>query len=54
VALALDAQMAELLARHGFKVDRDEDLLAIASRIGSPTKRRRSLGAGHIAIASAT
>jgi methyltransferase (TIGR00027 family) len=46
------AQMGELLERHGFTVRRDEDLLAIATRIGSPSRRRRSLGNGRIAIAS--
>jgi methyltransferase (TIGR00027 family) len=46
------ARMAELLGRHGFTVRSDEDLLAIADRIGSPAGRRRSLAAGRVAIAT--
>jgi methyltransferase (TIGR00027 family) len=46
--------MGDLLARHGFVVNRDEDLLNIAIRIGSPTTHRRSLANGRVAIATAT
>ena len=42
--------IAVLLARHGFLVDRDENLLATASRVGSPTTHRRSLANGRVAI----
>jgi O-methyltransferase involved in polyketide biosynthesis len=51
-SLWTEAQMGELLERHGFTVRRDGDLLAIVTRIGSPTKRRRSLSTGRVAIAS--
>ena len=51
-SLWTEAQLGELLARRGFGVRRDEDLLTIAERVGSPTRRRRSLGAGRLAIAS--
>ncbi len=44
--------MATLLARHGFLVDRDEHLLGAATRIGSPTRHRRSLSAGRVAVAN--
>jgi methyltransferase (TIGR00027 family) len=52
-SLWTEARMSELLDRHGFTVRRDEDLLTIANRIGSPTRRRRSLCAGRVAIADA-
>lgn len=51
-SLWTEAQLGELLARRGFGVRRDEDLLTIAERVGSPTRRRRSLSAGRLAIAS--
>jgi hypothetical protein len=44
--------MRLLLARHGFVVRRDEDLLAVAARIDSPTTNRRSIGIGRVAIAA--
>lgn len=42
--------MAALLARHGFVVERDEDLLTTARRIGSPTTHRRLLVNGRVAV----
>jgi methyltransferase (TIGR00027 family) len=42
--------MRLLLARHGLVVRRDEDLLAVAARIDSPTTNRRSIGIGRVAI----
>jgi hypothetical protein len=42
--------IAALLARHGFVVERDEDLLTTARQIGSPTTHRRSLGNGRVAV----
>ena len=44
--------MAALLARHGFVVRRDEDLLGIATALGSPSTRRRSLSTGRVAVAA--
>jgi methyltransferase (TIGR00027 family) len=44
--------MAALLAGHGFRVDRDEDLLAAATRIGAPTAHGRSLANGRVAVAT--
>jgi methyltransferase (TIGR00027 family) len=44
--------MRALLARHRFTVSRDEDLLAIAARIVSPTRNRRSVGIGRVAVAT--
>jgi methyltransferase (TIGR00027 family) len=43
--------MRELLTEHGLAVDSDEDLLTVASRIGSPATHRRSLAIGRIAVA---
>jgi methyltransferase (TIGR00027 family) len=45
-------RMRELLARHGFAVRSDEDLLTVAARIGSPTTNRRSIGNGRVAVAA--
>lgn len=45
------ATFAGLLARHGFRVRRDDDLFAIGSRLGAPTARRRSLRTGRMAVA---
>jgi len=42
--------IAALLARHGFVVGRDEDLLATARQIGSPTTHRRSLVNARVAV----
>src|SRR5581483_2300878 len=44
--------VAALLARHGFLVQHDEDLLTTARQIGSPTTHRRSLANGRVAIAT--
>lgn len=43
-----------LLASHGFAVREDRSLLALATLIGSPTDRRRSLDGGRVAIATAS
>ncbi|NYJ07066.1 class I SAM-dependent methyltransferase [Petropleomorpha daqingensis] len=43
--------MARLLAEHGFAVVTDDDLLAIAGRLGSPAAHRRSLTNGRVAVA---
>lgn len=43
--------LAALLARCGFRVRSDEDLLAVAARIGSPTTRGRSLRSSRVAVA---
>ncbi|KPM52306.1 methyltransferase [Frankia sp. CcI49] len=45
------ATMCELLGRHGFTVRRDEDLLAIAERLDTPTSRRNSLRSGRVVVA---
>jgi methyltransferase (TIGR00027 family) len=45
------AGMARLLVEHGFAVGEDEDLLALAGRLGSPATRRRSLANGRVAVA---
>jgi methyltransferase (TIGR00027 family) len=39
-----------LLARHGFVVERDEDLLTAARWIGSPTRHPRSLANGRVVV----
>ncbi len=39
-----------LLARHGFVVELDEDLLTTARQIGSPSTHRRSLANGRVAV----
>jgi methyltransferase (TIGR00027 family) len=44
--------MRQVLARHGFVVRRDEDLLSVAARINSPTTNRRSIGIGRVAVAA--
>ena len=41
---------AVLLARHGFVVERDDDLLTAARCIGSPTRHPRSLANGRVAV----
>jgi methyltransferase (TIGR00027 family) len=46
------AAMRKLLARNGFRVREDRDLLEIALAIGSPATRRRSLRTGRVAVAS--
>jgi methyltransferase (TIGR00027 family) len=46
------ARIGELLARHGFTVRRDEHLLAIAERLGSPAERQLSLSTGRVALAT--
>lgn len=45
------ASMRALLAENGFAVRTDEDLLAIARRIGSPATLARSLANGRVAVA---
>lgn len=45
------ARMAGLLSRHGFDVEHDDDLLAMAARIGSPTARAQTLKNGRVAVA---
>jgi methyltransferase (TIGR00027 family) len=45
------AAMAELLARHGYTVTSDDSLLGIAATLGTPTRRRTSLGNGHVTVA---
>jgi methyltransferase (TIGR00027 family) len=44
--------MRVLLARHGFAVRRDEDLVSVAARINSPTTNHRSVGIGRVAVAA--
>jgi methyltransferase (TIGR00027 family) len=46
--------MAQLLGRSGFTVDRDDDLLSIAERLGSPTGNARSVRTGRVAVAHRT
>jgi methyltransferase (TIGR00027 family) len=43
--------MSSLLASHGFTVIRDDDLLTVASQLGTPVRHRRSLGNGRVAVA---
>jgi methyltransferase (TIGR00027 family) len=43
--------MASLLAGHGLRVLRDDDLLTVASQLGVPVRHRRSLGNGRVAVA---
>lgn len=43
--------LAELLARDGFSVNRDDDLLTLAEELPVPVRRRRSLQSGRVAIA---
>jgi hypothetical protein len=43
--------MARLLAARSFVVEEDVDLLHVAHRLHSPTKRSRSLQNGRVAIA---
>jgi O-methyltransferase involved in polyketide biosynthesis len=45
------ATMRSLLSGHGFAVDRDDDLLALAERSGVSVRQRRSLRNGHVAVA---
>lgn len=45
-------EIVDLFDRHGFRVDRDEDLLTSAQRIGSPATHPRSLANGRIASAT--
>lgn len=46
------AALRDLLARHGFAVDSDEDLLSIAERLQVPVRQRRSLRNGRVATAT--
>jgi hypothetical protein len=43
--------MRRLLHGLGFRVVDDRDLLTVATEIGSPTRRRRSLRAGRVVVA---
>jgi len=43
--------MSGLLARHGFSLQRDDDLLALAVDLSIPVRHHRSLKAGRVAIA---
>jgi hypothetical protein len=43
--------MRALLGSHGFVVEQDDDLLAIAHGLGVEVTSRRSLAAGRVAVA---
>jgi O-methyltransferase involved in polyketide biosynthesis len=43
--------MARLLARHGYAVTRDEDLLALAGPLAIPIRRRTSLSHSRVVVA---
>jgi len=43
--------MSELLARHGFSLERDDDLLALAVELSIPVRQHWSLRAGRVAVA---
>lgn len=45
------ADLAGLLAGHGFTVERDDDLLTIAESLPEPVRRRGSLPTGRVAVA---
>jgi len=45
-------QMAALLQRHGFTVERDVSLFTAANWIDAPTTHRRALANGHVAVAT--
>jgi methyltransferase (TIGR00027 family) len=45
------AAMRALLADHRFAVERDDDLLTLASRFAIPVRQRRSLRSGRVAVA---
>jgi O-methyltransferase involved in polyketide biosynthesis len=45
------SDLARLLADHGFATRRDVDLFEVAEDIGSPTRQRRSLRNGRVAVA---
>ena len=44
-------RMAELLAKHGFGVRRDDDLLNLADGLGLRVTQRRSLRDGRVLVA---
>lgn len=46
-------RMAALLAENGLRVDRDEDLLTVAGRLGAGERGRASLRSGRVAVAVA-
>lgn len=48
------AAMAGLLARHGYAVTRDDDLLDTAATLGMPIHHRRSLGHSRVMVADRT
>jgi methyltransferase (TIGR00027 family) len=43
--------MSGLLAREGFRISRDTDLLSVANELRVPVRQRRSLATGRVAIA---
>jgi hypothetical protein len=43
--------MSQLLAGHGFDLNRDEDLLTLAHDLTIPVRQRRSLQTRRVAIA---
>jgi methyltransferase (TIGR00027 family) len=45
------AAMSQLLAGHGFGLNRDDDLLTLAQDLASPVRQRRSLQTGRVATA---
>lgn len=45
------AAMSQLLAGHGFDLNRDDDLLTLAQDLTIPVRQRRSLQTGRVAIA---
>lgn|GEM_PF-6728861 len=52
MALALDpSALRRLLARHGYTVASDEDLLAIARRLAFDISQRRSTRTGRVLVA---
>ena len=50
-SLWTQAGIAEIVTGHGWTVDSDQDLLEVADRIGSPSRRRRSLAGGRVVVA---
>ena len=45
------AAMSDLLTSHGFRIDRDDDLLTVAVNLSVPARQRRSLQNGRVVIA---
>jgi hypothetical protein len=48
------AAMADLLARHGYAVTHDQDLLETAAMLATPIHRRTSLGNSRVMVADRT